>query len=135
MVGGGGDGEEGTKARTVLAVGDCWNDDGGQQVQTVSCDRAHDAEVIAVVEYPDAPNDFPGINDVESIVLEECPARLEDVVSSSEDQALDTIFVAPDEAAWNDGEHEITCSAVDASGEKLRRADRLTVAAVAVGLA
>jgi hypothetical protein len=100
-----------------VVVGDCFDDPYGDtdewvevdEVRLVPCDQPHDLEAFHRFELPDG--DFPGDDDMDRAVDEECiPAFEEFVGRSYEDSELDLAFLTPTADSWTDGDREVVCS-------------------------
>lgn len=96
----------GTTDVRSLEVGDCVDlpDDGDQNVVRVAthpCDEAHEAEVFSVGDLGDGSDPYPGQDEVDQTIFDNCIADLEDYVGAGyEGPELFIFQIYPSEANW-----------------------------------
>jgi hypothetical protein len=113
----------------TLFPGDCFNSYDtpvedvvfGTDVEVVSCDLPHQAEVYGNFFIPDAESTaFPGLETVSEVGAEYCFTEFSPYVGASyEESALDYWWYYPGEADWNNGLGFVMCTLVDFVGEDL----------------
>ena len=105
-----------------LPVGACFDDPDDfaavTDVPIVSCDQAHDNEVVGMNDI--ARPSFPGGSAVNQLATEICVAEFESYVGVSyADSPLDVGWFGPTEESWDAGDREVICFTFDPSGQKL----------------
>ena len=99
-----------------LRVGDCIDTPEGSEVRRLTvrpCDKAHDAEVFAVVIHPAAPGDaFPGATALLEYAATACLGQpFTDYVGIPRGQAQLTEFeIVPESEAWGEGRRGLVCA-------------------------
>jgi len=93
--------------------------DAPSEIETVSCDQAHDSEVYTVFDLPDG--DVPGDDEVVAAADERCGADFEAFVGNSyENSVLDIEYFFPSEESWSfDNDREVACMVYHVEGEQL----------------
>ena len=93
----------------------------GTDVEVVSCDEPHLAEVYGNFFIPDAESTaFPGVDTVSEIGSDFCFGEFATYVGASyEESALDYWWYWPGESQWNDGLSFVMCTLVDVTGGEL----------------
>ncbi|WP_433599209.1 DUF4190 domain-containing protein [Nocardia sp. CA-135953] len=88
------------------------------KVETISCDRPHDAQVMVYTNLPDGP--WPGAGAVMTDAQRACDSVLATMLANvSADVHVRTAFAAPDSASsWNES-HSAACLFVRATDQKL----------------
>jgi hypothetical protein len=100
-------GVDGLDVGTCFTVGDLGREGTGD-VETASCDEAHDEEAYLVSELDDGA--FPGGYEVLDEAAALCDAAFDDYVGASYDESLaDYGVLAPTEKGWDDGERSVVC--------------------------
>lgn len=91
------------------------------ETTAVQCFDPHDAEVYAIVAFPEtAAEDYPGEEDVQDYAEGECFDRFEDFVGIPyADSRLDIATIWPTEPSWEEGDREATCVVFDITHLKL----------------
>lgn len=85
-------------------------------LETVSCSRPHQAEVIALPTVAGA--DFPEATQLEADARRECELAFRSYVGiPAEDSALDLLWLAPSRESWERGDRQIVCIAA-ANGQQ-----------------
>jgi hypothetical protein len=102
-----------TKTVANMNVGDCWADDPNvdriSDVNIISCDRPHAAEVVAVLTLPDGA--FPDQSTIDDY-KHKCADALDAYSStSSQDPSIELTTLTPLSADWSDGDHTMDCVA------------------------
>ena len=104
-----------------LRVGDCLNDpieverENIVEIQEVSCDDAHHAELYARLEHPG--DDYPGMGALSEYAAEECQPSFADFIGVGyRESALELYKVWPSATSWANGDREILCGVFDPSG-------------------
>jgi hypothetical protein len=104
----------------TLAVGDCFNDQDAEEVQSVEaipCADPHDYEAYHAFDLPDAEDaPFPGQDAVSLTAQDGCIAEFGTFVGVPYEDAapLDFNFLSPTEGSWGEGDREILCIVMDA---------------------
>ena len=111
--------ESGELAAFDLQLGDCFNDPGLDQVETVTvvpCSLSHDFEVYHLFQMDDGP--YPGADAIRDEWIQGCLAEFESFVGISFDvSALDISAIFPTEESWNElDDREVLCSVTAVSG-------------------
>jgi hypothetical protein len=101
-----------------LAVGDCFNDQDAEEVQSVEaipCGDPHDYEAYFAFDLPDAEA-YPGADAVSQAAQDGCVAEFATFVGAPYEDAapLDFNFLSPTEGSWDEGDREILCIVMDA---------------------
>ncbi|KQS17669.1 septum formation family protein [Frigoribacterium sp. Leaf186] len=100
-------GVDGLDVGTCFTVGDLGREGTGD-VETASCDEAHDEEAYLVGELDGG--EFPGGLEVFDEASAQCDAAFADYVGASYDESLvDYGVLAPTEKGWDDGERSVVC--------------------------
>jgi hypothetical protein len=100
---------DGLDVGTCFTVGDLGREGTGD-VETASCDEAHDEEAYLVDELDGGA--FPGGYEVLDEAAALCDAAFGDYVGASYDESLaDYGVLAPTEKGWDDGERSVVCYA------------------------
>lgn len=100
-------GVDGLDVGTCFTVGDLGREGTGD-VETTSCDEAHDEEAYLVDEL--SGGGFPGGRDVLDEASARCDAAFADYVGVSYDEsAVGYGVLAPTEKGWADGERSVVC--------------------------
>jgi len=96
----------------TLAVGDCFNDQDAEQidsVQAIPCTDAHDYEAYFAFDVSD-DEAYPGEDAITTVAEERCMTEFETFVGSDyEASTLDFNYLSPTEGSWENGDHEILC--------------------------
>jgi hypothetical protein len=105
-----------------LEVGDCVElpEDGEtiSLIKTFDCSEPHGAEVISVGDLGDGDDPYPGDDEIQAQIAEECIADFERYVDSSFQTSVYQIFpLTPTESAWEDDQTYV-CLAYE-EGEEL----------------
>ena len=88
-------------------------------LETVSCSRPHQAEVIALPTVAGA--NFPEAAQLETDARRECELAFRSYVGiPAEDSALDLLWLAPSRESWERGDRQIVCLAA-ANGQQTLR--------------
>jgi hypothetical protein len=100
----------------ALAPGDCINDleesSNISSLPAVPCAQAHEGEVFAVFEITAAS--WPGDAVVAKQAEDGCVQRLPEYApKAADDDKLQLFFLHPTQQSWAQGDHEVTCVAVD----------------------
>jgi hypothetical protein len=106
-----------------LRVGDCFDAASSERVEDVQhrpCDQPHTGEVIAVFDYPNPPDAWPGAGAIEAAFRSECldeafPAYTGLRFDSPEADHIDAGYYYPLEENWT-RDREITCFVGPADG-------------------
>ena len=100
---------DGLDVGTCFTVGDLGREGTGD-VETASCDEAHDEEAYLVDELDGGA--FPGGYEVLDEAADLCDAAFSDYVGASYDESLaDYGVLAPTEKGWDGGERSVVCYA------------------------
>ncbi len=108
-----------------LQVGDCIDTPEGSEVRRLAvrgCDKAHDAEVFAVVVHPAAPGDaFPGATALLEYAATACLGQpFTDYVGIPRGQSSLTEFeIVPESEAWAEGRRGLVCAVDNADRSPL----------------
>ncbi len=113
--------------------GDCWEkrrigeegkSSGQEVVLKLSCDKPHDNETFAVVEYTE--RQYPGDQALRSFGKTNCPQYFEDYIGKPyETSELEIGYHVPSQSAWNQTyRHFVACYVYRADGTKLTRSMR-----------
>ena len=98
-----------------LAVGDCFNDQLADEVESVTaipCADAHDFEAYFAFDVSE-DGAFPGVEALDQIAEDGCVAEFATFVGKSyEESTLDFSFLSPTEGSWDSGDREILCVAM-----------------------
>lgn len=113
-----------------LAIGDCINLPDGvsvTDVENVECTEPHDAEVYALPQLSQGPDEpFPGDSVISEFVEERCTAAFEGYVGR--DFATSAIFstaLTPSQEGWeNADDREVVCLLVGEGGAQLTGSKR-----------
>ena len=111
--------EEGvdTDAFTIV-VGDCLNDTGAEEVDTVpkiECEKPHQSEVYASVQIPDG--DFPDEATITAQANADCVTEFATYVGiEAGDSKYSIGYYFPTEESWAEGDREILCYLFDEAG-------------------
>ena len=107
-----------------ITTGECFNQPSSQEVTTiptVSCEAAHDAEVIAtvVVQQEIRPDD----QSLNTFAQEQCLAQFRNYVGIDYSaSSLGMTWLLPTMASWkNDNDRTVTCIALAPDGHSLKR--------------
>ena len=96
----------------TLAVGDCFNDQDAEEidsVQAIPCSDAHDYEAYFAFDVSEDET-FPGDDVITQVAEERCMAEFETFIGKSyEESTLDFNYLSPTEGSWESGDHEILC--------------------------
>ncbi|WP_131741121.1 septum formation family protein [Actinomadura roseirufa] len=102
---------DGRVSPASLRVGDCFTGPAAKEaigtVDTVPCTRPHTEEIVAQSPLPDGP--YPGEAEIRAKVAEVCRAQLRRLRKSRYADDLELHFLRPDETAWRNGKHTISC--------------------------
>lgn len=109
----------------ALEVGQCVDDFGSgtgsevAEVPTVDCAQPHTYEVFATFDIEG--DEYPGLDQVETLAGEGCYQRFEDYVGLAyESSALDINYLYPLEDEWNEaGDREVVCFLFNLDGSPL----------------
>ena len=120
-------GTEGDKPISDASVGQCINYHAEKEVgviktyKSVSCTKAHDREVYAVVTSPENRSyPYPGLDAITKFGGEQCGAAFESYVGIPyEDSSLRAAPLYPTESAWKNGERRTICVIRSGDGSKL----------------
>lgn len=104
-----------------MAAGECFNSNqlGGAQesvevndVELVSCDAPHFAEVTAVIPFDAASEDsFPGVETLNAFAIEECALAVSSYIGADLlSSGFDVISLVPGEEAWDAGDETVQCA-------------------------
>ncbi|WEO77389.1 septum formation family protein [Cryobacterium sp. SO2] len=95
-----------------LAVGDCFNDQDAEEidsVQAIPCSEAHDYEAYFAFDVS-AEETYPGDEVISQAAEDGCVAEFPTFVGMSyEESTLDFNYLSPTEGSWENGDHEILC--------------------------
>ncbi|MGY4858816.1 septum formation family protein [Cryobacterium sp. AP23] len=95
-----------------LAVGDCFNDEEAEEidsVQAIPCSEAHDYEAYFAFDVS-AEEAYPGDDVISQAAEDGCVAEFPNFVGTSyEESALDFNYLSPTEGSWENGDREILC--------------------------
>jgi hypothetical protein len=102
----------------TLAVGDCFNDQEAEEVDSVEaipCGDPHDYEAYFAFDLPDA-DAFPGADAVNQAAEDGCIAEFGTFVGAAYEDAapLDFNYLSPTEGSWDEGDREILCIVMEA---------------------
>lgn len=123
--------QAGQQSAFDMRVGDCFNDDGGEEVTevpAVPCGEPHHNEVYFVFDLPNG--DYPGDDAVLDAADERCIAEFEEFVGVAwENSTLEYFPMTPTKGSWERGKDRmIVCSVwdpeVDMTSGSLRGAAR-----------
>jgi hypothetical protein len=108
--------EEGSVSSFDLKPGDCINGltetDNISSLPAVPCAQPHDGEVFATFEITAAT--FPGDAELKKQAETGCVQRLAEYsAAAATDDKLEIYFLHPTERSWAQGDHEVTCVAID----------------------
>ena len=96
----------------TLAVGDCFNDQNAEEidsVQAIPCSDAHDYEAYFAFDVSEDET-FPGDDVITQVAEERCMAEFATFIGKSyEESTLDFNYLSPTEGSWESGDHEILC--------------------------
>ena len=97
----------------TLAVGDCFNDQDAEQidsVQAIPCTDAHDYEAYFAFDVSDDET-YPGADAITTVAEERCMTEFETFYGKNYSEAapLDFNYLSPTEGSWEGGDHEILC--------------------------
>jgi hypothetical protein len=100
-----------------LAVGDCFNDQDAEEINSVEaipCGDPHDYEAYFAFDLPDADT-YPGADSVSQAAQDGCIAEFTTFVGAPYENAapLDFNFLSPTEGSWGEGDREILCIVMD----------------------
>ncbi|MDJ0954926.1 MAG: S1C family serine protease [Acidimicrobiia bacterium] len=90
----------------------------GVEVEVVSCDSPHTAEVYGNYFLPDADSaPYPGADALIEIAAENCALEFENYVGSTyAESSLDYWYYYPGEAGWDSGRGFVMCALIDFAG-------------------
>lgn len=95
-----------------LTIGDCFNDQNADEVETVKaipCADAHDYEAYFAFDVSE-DGAFPGDEALAQIAGERCVTEFATFVGKSyEESTLDFNYLSPSEGSWDSGDREILC--------------------------
>lgn len=99
-----------------LAVGDCFNDQGGtmiSEIPVVPCAEPHDYEVYHEVEM--AEGDYPGDEAIEAQAEADCTAQFATFIGVPyESSVLNFSYLTPSQQSWSEaGDRMIQCIATE----------------------
>lgn len=118
----------GTVSVADLAVGDCFDVGGGDEVSQVDaapCSEAHQYELFHVATWRDGDG-FPSQDAMDDFVVNECgPAFSAYLGAGTATAALDVIFFTPTEDGWEDGDRVFQCAVYDTTNAELTGSLRL----------
>jgi len=101
-----------------IVVGDCLNDEGVGEVETVpkiDCAKTHQSEVFASATIPDG--DFPDQDTITDQANADCTAEFANYVGIDASESKYSIgYYFPTEESWADGDREILCYLFDEKG-------------------
>lgn len=111
--------ESGTLAAFDLQLGDCFNDPGSGEVESVivvPCAESHDFEVYHVFTMDDGP--YPGTDVIQAEWIDGCLGEFEPFVGISFDSSiLDISAIFPTQQSWEElGDRVILCSVTAVDG-------------------
>lgn len=96
----------------TLAVGDCFNDQDADEidsVQAIPCSDAHDYEAYFAFDVSD-DEAFPGDDVITQVAEDRCMTEFATFIGKSyEESSLDFNYLSPTEGSWESGDHEILC--------------------------
>jgi hypothetical protein len=97
-----------------LKVGECFTGTASGEISDVNkgdCGAAHDAEVISIFDYPNAPADFPGADAITTAAATQCAIDFKAYVGI--DLSASTAYmigdIGPTADSWKSGDHQIVC--------------------------
>lgn len=101
-----------------LAVGDCFNDEAAEEIDSVEaipCADPHDYEAYFAFDLPEAET-FPGDDAISQAAADGCIAEFATFVGVAYEDAapLDFNYLSPTEGSWDEGDREILCIVMDA---------------------
>lgn len=119
----GGNELEGAGDRTpvdLLAIGECFDDGGGDKVYRRGCTEAHDGEIVSNVTLPAGP--YPGDRQMEDVSQARCDAEFGKYVGTTATASeLRSDYWYPDKGAWNSGDRLVVCAAYGPDDQALTR--------------
>jgi len=102
----------------AIVVGDCLNDSGVGEVDTVptiECEKPHESEVFASVQIPDG--DFPDEATITAQANADCTANFATFTGiEAADSKYSIGYYFPTEESWAEGDREILCYLFDETG-------------------
>ena len=103
-----------------LALGDCFDDQGGtmiSEIPVVPCADPHDFEVYHEIELP--AGDFPGDEAIEAQAETDCAAQFATFIGMPyETSTLELTFLTPTSQSWSEADDRlIQCIATDPAGK------------------
>ncbi|GIF76460.1 septum formation family protein [Asanoa siamensis] len=102
-----------------MAVGTCFDvpkNPASLDVPMVPCDEDHDGEVIAQLRVYDA-RDWPGFDWFDAEFAPRCAEALK-AYAPGADPAVESSWIATDEAGWHKGARWVSCVATDPAGKR-----------------
>jgi hypothetical protein len=114
--------QNGNLSITDLRAGDCFQNAGGNQPDTgatsqitaVTCSSPHNAQVIALL--PVSGSAYPGAATFKALGTPGCNAKAKaDLNPALLTPTMNLLWYYPQQQAWDDGQHSITCVVADSS--------------------
>lgn len=110
-----------------MTEGECFNSgqlEGAEEtvevndVDVVSCDEPHLAEVTAVIPYDSTTEDrFPGVGTLNAFAIEECALAAQSYIATDLlSSGFDAISLAPSEEGWGAGDRTVQCAVTRLDG-------------------
>jgi hypothetical protein len=105
-----------------LEVGDCFDEPDTDEiidVEVVACEEPHDAEVFALLDLDDLPDEIDE-QELFDTAEERCVDRFDGYVGTDYlSSRLHVLALVPTEEAWLAGDRNAACYVVDGEGEPL----------------
>ncbi len=107
-----------------LKVGDCFSGASSgtlSNVDVIDCAKAHDFEVYAIFDYPNAPSAYPGDAAISSAGQDGCVAPFATFVGIdfNSSTAYSFSFLKPTSDSWGSGDRTYDCLITSADGSQL----------------
>ena len=103
----------------AIVVGDCFNDPGAGDVQTIpkiDCDKPHGNEAFGATTIPDG--DFPDKATIDALGSADCVEQFANFVGIAANESKYSIgYFFPTEESWEQGDREILCYVFDEAGK------------------
>lgn len=109
--------ERTTTLLTNVQDGDCMTDSPGtglqHDVELIPCDQPHRAQVFAAFAVEGST--FPGVDAVATIANDGCSERLPQDIDPALADTLETLYYAPTQKSWDEGDRNVLCVFVSES--------------------